>query len=187
MASAQLPTANSQKMTPFQALDLIRPGVDPTPSVWADLGAGAGMFTEALRQLLPEGTIYAVDKNPHMLWRIAGGAPVAVIVHEGDFNQPLELPRLEGLVMANALHYAPDPVHTLSLAMEYLRPEGAFILVEYETEEPRAPWIPFPLPLRRFEEVAAQAGLPAPRELHRVPAAYGHQHIYSALIRKPDH
>ncbi len=174
-------------MTDQQALELIRPGLEARPGIWADLGAGAGMFTEALRQLLPEGTVHAVDKNPHMLWRIAGGKPVQVIVQEGDFNRPLALPTLDGIVMANALHYAPDPVHTLRLALEYLRPQAAFILVEYETEEARPPWIPFPMPFHRFEEVVHQAGLPAPRELHRIPAGYGHQHIYSALVRKPDH
>jgi len=171
-------------MTEAQAIELIRPGVERTPGVWADLGAGTGMFTEVLRSLLPAGKIYAVDKNPHMLWSIAGGDPVEVVVVEGDFTHPLELPLLDGILIANALHYVPDPVTTLIRLTEYLRPGGVFILVEYETDLARPPWIPFPLPWHRFREVAALAGCPEPLPLSRVPAAYGHQHIYSALIRK---
>ncbi len=171
-------------MTSSDALTLLRPAISSPTGAWADLGAGTGMFTLALRQLLESGTIYAVDKNPHVLWSIAGGSPVEVIVHEADFTRPLELPPLDGIVMANALHYAPDPVATLKNILTCLRPGAPFLLVEYETEQARPPWIPYPLPFRRFVEVALEAGLSEPEELARVASDYGRRYIYSALARK---
>ena len=151
---------------------------------WADLGAGTGMFTEALKALLPSGKIFAVDKNPHVLWSLAGGSQVEIVVQEADFTKPMELPELDGIVMANALHYTPRPSAVLQQMMQYLRPGGHFILVEYETEQARPPWIPYPLPFRKFTRICEEAGLTKPVELHQVPAAYGHQHIYSALLQK---
>ena len=168
-------------MAPSDALSLLRPAVSSPFGTWADLGAGTGMFTLALRQLLQSGTIYAVDKNPHVLWSLAGGSPVEVVVLEADFTRPLELPLLDGIVMANALHYAADPVSVLKNILPRLRPGAPFLLVEYETEQAQPPWIPYPLPFRRFVDVAREAGLNEPQELERVPAGYGHRYIYSAV------
>ena len=168
-------------MTEAEAFTLIKPGITTTNGTWADLGAGTGMFTLALRKLMQSGTVYAVDKNPHVLWSIAGGGPVEVVVHEADFNHPLELPPLDGIVMANALHYTPDPIATLKNILTCLRPGSPFLLVEYETEQARPPWIPYPMPFKRFLEVARKAGLSEPEELGRAPSNYGHRYIYSAL------
>lgn len=171
-------------MTSSDALTLLRPGIPSPFGTWADLGAGTGMFTLALRSLLQSGTIYAVDKNPHLLWSLAGGGPVEVIVHEADFTRPMELPPLDGIVMANALHYAADPVAALQNILACLRPGAPFLLVEYETEQARPPWIPYPLPFRRFVDIALAAGQNEPEELERVPSDYGHRYIYSAVIQK---
>ena len=168
-------------MTEAEAVALIKSGIPSPSGTWADLGAGTGMFTLALRSLLESGTIYAVDKNPHVLWSIAGGGPIEIVVHEADFTRPLELPPLDGIVMANALHYAPDPVATLKHILTCLRPGAPFLLVEYETEQAQPPWIPYPLPFRRFAEIAREAGLSEPEELERVSSDYGHRYIYSAV------
>ena len=43
---------------------LIRGGIPTGGGAWADLGAGTGNFTWALRDLLdPTGTIYAIDRD----------------------------------------------------------------------------------------------------------------------------
>ena len=89
-------------MPPSDALTLLRPAVSFPFGARAGQGAGTGMFTLALRQLLESGTIYALDKNPHVLWSLAGGSPVEAVVLEADFTRPLELPLLDGIVMANA-------------------------------------------------------------------------------------
>jgi hypothetical protein len=53
-------------MKPEVALSLIEDGVDRTSvrQIWADLGAGNGVFTHALSTLLHDGsTLYAIDMN----------------------------------------------------------------------------------------------------------------------------
>ena len=93
------------------AIALISAAVTKPGGVWADLGAGSGMFTRALATLLgPPGTVYAVDSDPDALRELdrsaaatAPGAMVRTIV--GDFTGPIDLPPLDGVIVANALHY----------------------------------------------------------------------------------
>ena len=52
-------------MNHIDAFNLIRTGVPGRGGVWADLGAGSGVFTRALADLLgPEGQVFAVDRQP---------------------------------------------------------------------------------------------------------------------------
>ena len=120
---------------------LLRPGVRQQGGTWADFGSGGGAFTLALVELLgPNGTtIYSVDRDPHALRRqeeaMRSRFP-ATRVHYvlADFTQPLDLPLLDGAVMANALHFQRDQLAVLRLIAGYLRPGGTFLLVEYNTE-----------------------------------------------------
>ncbi|MEO1261658.1 MAG: class I SAM-dependent methyltransferase [Bacteroidota bacterium] len=167
-----------------EAISLIEKGIKTTSGTWADIGAGTGVFTLALREMLTTGTIYAVDKSPHALWRLPlkGDVPIAVV--EGDFNRPLDLPMLDGILMANALHYASDPVAVLKNLLSYLKPAGTFVLIEYETHRPLQPWIPYPVPFADFEKHAHAAGLSEPLEIGRAVSRYGHEHIYAAGCAK---
>ena len=147
---------------------LIHGGVHAPGGTWADLGAGTGNFTWALRELLgPQGTIYAVDRDGKAIARqrtavaqaVAPGATIHPI--QADFTHALELPPLDGVLMANALHFVRDQVATLARVAGYLRPEGHLLLVEYDLSAP-VPWVPFPTSLDRFRTLARQAGLADP-------------------------
>ncbi len=158
------------------------------PAHWAEIGAGTGTFVAALAAHLPAGsTVYALDKSPHVLWQEFGrhtGA-VAIQVVEGDFTQKMDLPtHLDGIVMANALHYVADPLTVLPQVLSHLRPGGSFVLIEYETQQARPPWIPYPLPQAKGREILAAAGLAELKEIGRVPSQYGHEHIYALAGRK---
>ena len=91
---------------------------------------------------------------------------------------------MDGIIMANALHYAQRPPEVLKNVLEHLKPGGAFLLIEYETRDPRPPWVPYPLPFATFQQMAPEAGLTEPELLAKVPSQYGHEHIYSAFCRK---
>ena len=117
-------------MTTQTAIDLIKGGINDTNGTWADIGAGTGMFTIALHEILSSGTIYAVDKNPHVLWSLKGTDKVQIIVEEADFTHPMDLPQLDGIVMANALHYAEDPIPVITNIVEWLKPGGVLIKLE---------------------------------------------------------
>src|SRR5688572_11426004 len=94
-------------------VNLIKPAnLDKNPASWADLGAGSGAFTFALRELIGSSAhIYAVDKDLSSLnelkkeyeKRFENSDNLNIIV--GDFSKPLTLPLLDGILMANSLHF----------------------------------------------------------------------------------
>ncbi|NRB50958.1 MAG: class I SAM-dependent methyltransferase [Saprospiraceae bacterium] len=163
------------------AVELIKDAVVREEAIWADLGAGTGTFTQALQYLLPKGKVYAVDKSPHALWRLPTHEAVPMEIVDADFTKPLTLPPLDGILMANALHYVDQPADLLKKLLPLLKPGGTFLLVEYETKQPRPPWIPYPIPFDQFFAIAADVGLTPPKSIGRVPSMYGHDHIYASM------
>ena len=169
---------------------LIRGGVPEPGGAWADLGAGTGNFTWALRELLgPSGTIYAVDRDGKAIRQqreqLTGAGHGATIVPlQADFTQPLDLPALDGILMANALHFIRDQQSVLSLAIGYLRRGGQMLLVEYDVAAP-LPWTPFPVPFARFQALAADVGLIQPAKIgSRVSPSSGVT-MYAAIATRP--
>jgi ubiquinone/menaquinone biosynthesis C-methylase UbiE len=145
---------------------LLHEGIPATGGVWADLGSGAGAFTLALAELIgPTGQIHSVDKDRHVLRQqeqlMPGRFPdTAVTYHAADFSRPLALPPLDGIVMANALHFQPRPVQeaVVSHIAGFLRPGGRLILVEYDTDRCNS-WVPYPLSFTTWQQLAARGGL----------------------------
>jgi ubiquinone/menaquinone biosynthesis C-methylase UbiE len=135
---------------------------------WADLGAGEGAFTLALSDLLgPEAHIVAVDKDARALRAIGSGIETRV----ADFTKPLDLHDLDGIVMANSLHYVRDKQLVLQSVRAMLRPGGRLIVVEYGADRGN-PWVPYPFTYPRWETMAAQAGFRNTRLLKTVPSRW---------------
>lgn len=159
-------------MEQAEMVALIRHGVPQAGGIWADLGAGIGNFSWALAELLgPHATIYAVDRDGkairHLHQRLAQSAPgAAIIPQQADITRRLDLPVLDGLIMANALHFIRDQPAALGLAAGYLRPGGRMLVVEYDLRTP-LPWTPFPVSLARLAALAPGAGLASPRQIGR--------------------
>jgi ubiquinone/menaquinone biosynthesis C-methylase UbiE len=164
---------------------LIRDGVLGGGPIWADLGSGEGAFTLALADLLgPSGAIHSVDRDRgalevqvQRLQRRFPDVPVAPVV--ADFTTPIELPELDGIVMANSLHFVRDKGPVLELVRGYLRPGGRLVLVEYGADHGN-PYVPYPLSLATWARVAAAAGFRETRQLASVPSRFLGS-IYSAL------
>jgi ubiquinone/menaquinone biosynthesis C-methylase UbiE len=147
---------------------LIRDGVSRPGGVWADLGAGTGNFTWALAELLgPQATVYALDRDGAAITaqreRIQRQPPAArVIPRQADVTHPLDLPPLDGLLLANLLHFVRDQAGLLQRLAGHLPPAGQLLLIEYEQRLP-IPWVPFPVPFARFSALAVAAGFTQPR------------------------
>jgi SAM-dependent methyltransferase len=171
--------------------DVIASGVSGAPDVidlWADLGAGSGAFTRALADLLPpDSTIHAVDKdngalaeNERAYARFARGRDVPRLeTHAGDFTSDLGLPPLDGIVMANSLHFVRDKGPVLARVRALLKPGAPLILVEYDADNGN-PWVPYPLSFDSWKRVAVASGFAEPRFLDAEPSRFLRR-IYSAV------
>jgi SAM-dependent methyltransferase len=173
-------------------VSLIRGGVpSPAPgSVWADFGAGEGAFTLALADLLgPSARIIAVDRDAGALRANAGELAarfpaVGLTTIVADFEGPLDLPVLDGLVAANSLHYVPRDrqVATIRSLAANLRLGAAFIVVEYDADRGN-PWVPHPFSSGAWEGLATAAGLEGATVIGRVPSRFLGA-IYAAVSRR---
>lgn len=167
-------------MTHDEMVALIRGGISQSGSTWADFGAGTGNFTRALRELLgSEATIYAVDRDRRALAQLQRHMPDVHII-EADFAQPLDLPPLDGIVMANALHWMQAQQAVLAQVVGYLRPGGRLIMVEYDVTKARS-YIPFPVPFTRFEALAPGAGLVDVRRIGERRSPSSGEVMYAAV------
>ena len=166
-------------------VSLLRGGVYASGVSWADLGSGTGAFTLALADLLgPAGVIYSLDKDAGALaaqeQAMRRSFPSTTVHYlTADFSRPLSLPPLDGVVMANSLHFhrAKEPI--VQLVGSYLKPGGRLILVEYDTDHGNH-WVPYPLSFETWRLLARSCGLASPRLLATVPSRFLGR-IYSAL------
>lgn len=168
-------------------VDLLRDGI--APGVWADLGSGRGAFTLALADLLgPKARIHSVDRDQRSLREqrqaMEARFPEARVDYvEADFTRPLGLGVLDGVVMANSLHFVRLKENALALIRAAVRPGGRLVLVEYDTDRGNH-WVPYPVSFPSWERVAAAAGFTGTRRLHRVGSRWLGA-IYSALSINP--
>ncbi len=175
-------------MTHEEAVALLTPARVAKGGRWADLGAGRGRFAWALAELLgPAGTVYALDKDARALEDLrnvaASLAPLAqVIPQRADFMKPLELANLDGILMANSLHFVRNPRRVLPQVMSRVRAGGILVVIEYERRNSN-PWVPFPVPFERLEWLAEKSGLSAPERVATRPSLY-HREMYVAVVRQ---
>jgi ubiquinone/menaquinone biosynthesis C-methylase UbiE len=168
---------------------LIRAGVEDRPGLWADLGSGTGAFTLALADVLDgRGSIVSVDRDAGALaeqrGRMGARFPSTEIRYvEADFAGALELPDMDGILMANSLHFARDKGPVLRQLVGSLRPGGRFVLVEYDADRGN-PWVPYPISFGTWQAIAADVGLTGTRLGGRVPSRFLGA-IYSAIGEAP--
>jgi ubiquinone/menaquinone biosynthesis C-methylase UbiE len=165
-------------MNHFDHVNLLRPAELPAGGTWADLGAGSGAFTLALRELVSaQASIYAVDRDKARLgeleraWRMRFGDATNLHVLQADFTRPLDIPLLDGVLMANSLHFYKDKVSVLRQVSRVLLPGGRLLVVEYAVEAGNM-WVPYPFTFERFKVLAREAGFGEPRLLGTHPSSF---------------
>ena len=164
---------------------LIRGGVETIGGVWADLGSGTGAFTLALADLIgPGGEIYSIDRDAAALKiqeRSMRDRFPDVIVHyrTADFTRPIDLPLVDGLVLANALHFHRNIELLVRSIKSYLKSSGRLIVVEYNIEQANSA-VPFPIPFPVWEQLAKRCGFAHTRLLMTRPSRFLRE-IYSAV------
>ena len=166
---------------------LLQNGIPAPGGIWADLGSGRGAFTLALAQLVgPGGHSHSVDRDGRALKAQeralrARFPEVTVTYYRADFTEPLILPPLNGIVMANALHFvrAGAPQQALvGRLRRTLAPGGRLLLVEYGTDRGNH-WVPYPLSFPSWQALARRAGFSETTLLATRPSRFLGQ-IYAA-------
>jgi trans-aconitate methyltransferase len=144
------------------AIALIQPAVVMHDGIWADLGAGTGLFTRALVHVLDsESHVLAVDSDPAAFAELErfAASNAKVTAMQADFTTDFasELP-LDGMLLANALHFVKDSGAVLARLVTLLRPGGRVVLVEYDRRSANR-WVPFPIGISDLPKLARAAGL----------------------------
>lgn len=179
-------------MDETDAAALIRGAIPEPGGTWADLGAGEGTFTRALIDVLGLGRVYAVERDPKALAKLrrwASRDAPNVVTEQADFTRSLDLPgqdgALDGILLANSLHYVRDAAAVLRRLVRWLRPGGRVVLVEYDRRSAN-PWVPYPIPAAGWPKLARAAGLSNPRVTATRPSSFGGD-LYVAVAEVPSH
>ena len=136
----------------------------------------------ALAQLLaPGSTIHAVDLDRRALSRIPdqhGGVEILKIF--GDLQgSSLRLPSVDGILMANVLHFVQDQ----QVFLRSLLPlADRFLIVEYERTRP-TPWGPYPVGFERLRQLFTEQGVERVEKLATRPSLFGGT-MYSAFTER---
>jgi SAM-dependent methyltransferase len=173
-------------MSPTEALTLLSPTPvnSSNPTRWADLGCGSGLFTLALASLLQSGsTVYAVDRQPKIRPQLTPNQ-VSIDPVKTDFvKNALPFRDLDGILMANSLHYVKDkPTLVRNLRTANLRRQHALLIIEYDTDRPTPVWVPYPVSFASLQMFFHNAGYSTIIRLADHPSIYHRNAIYSAYI-----
>lgn len=155
-----------------------------TKTIWADLGCGAGLFTYALAKLLYDGSIiYAVDKNISLFKKNTSFKNATIKPVELNFEKvTLSFDYLDGIIMANSLHYVKDKINFIEKIRKNLNEKGCFLIVEYDMERPNH-WVPYPINFLSLQKLFHESGYSFVEKINERPSAFNRGNLYSALIK----
>ncbi len=152
---------------------------------WADLGCGTGLFTQALSRMLQPGSrIYGIDQQRSLKQQTTPNG-IGIIPLQLDFvNDDWGLRDLDGIVMANSLHYVKDQPAFLRQLDSALLPAATLLLVEYDISRPIPTWVPYPVPFAALSTLLKKTGWFHIQKLGQRPSAYGRGNMYAALASR---
>jgi trans-aconitate methyltransferase len=150
---------------------------------WADLGCGQGTFTVALAYLLGQGSaIYAFDKDYQQIRRDAVPS-VDIQFTKLDFVQEtLPVTNLDGILMANSLHYVKDKMPFVERVLNHLKSKGQIILVEYDMERQNE-WVPYPISFESLKKTFS-SHFTHIRKLGERNSIYRKGKLYSCVMKR---
>ncbi len=167
------------------AQKLIEKGIakSDSPQVWADLGAGSGLFTTALAsQLLDRSSITAIDKDRVALSSIKMDDRISFKAVVSDFENVSNLPAdLDGIIMANALHYVLAQKNYLRDLSSKLKADGRLVLIEYDLTTANR-WVPYPISKNKMKTLVLDAEYRSVQFLAETPSSFNRSNIYSCLV-----
>ncbi len=152
------------------------------PMIWADLGCGSGIFTQALATLLPpQSTIYAVDRSKQDILQPIGTVKIEFVQANFEQDNWYLADKLEGVMMANALHYVADKKAFLKRLLRHCSEEVLFIVVEYDHLNANR-WVPYPIDFQNLKKLFQEAGFGVAEKLGERKSIYGGKNMYACAV-----
>ena len=150
---------------------------------WADLGCGNGLFANALSEFLKEGSkIFAIDKDSQIIQPV--NSKVEIKFMRNNFENGIAgIENLDGILMANSLHYVQNKEKLIQNLLQHLKPDGKFIIIEYDTKNAN-PWIPFPVDFDGLKQLFAVFGYNEIKIAGERRSIYGNDKMFAAVIEK---
>ena len=151
---------------------------------WADLGCGSGFFTHVLSSFLTTGSnIVAIDSNMAALKKVQVSGGVDLKTFSLDFvHDEWPFSKLDGIMMANALHYVPDKDPFMQKLKAHLAPGGLLLIVEYDMNTPNT-WVPYPITFQALQTLCKKHAFGGIEKINQMPSAFGRAMMYAALVR----
>jgi trans-aconitate methyltransferase len=167
-------------MTHEEAVSFIKDAVKGVHlQYWADLGCGSGTFTKALAAVLPAGSaITAVDRENKRL-----DMDGVNFIRANFEKDELQLEELDGILIANALHYIWDKTGLITRLESLFAGQPVFIIIEYDTDQPNQ-WVPYPIMFEKLEFLFAMLGYQSVVKISERRSAYGSGMMYCARVQK---
>ncbi len=170
----------------LEALKLIEPGLPSNVknSVWADLGCGSGVFTNALAKVLGNGNkIFAVDKQMNFVSQHEASHSEIEFIKANFERDELPFSNLDGILMASSLHYIKDKTALLHKLQRHIKPAGQWIIVEYDTEKVNQ-WVPYPITFKALTHFFSDNGFNTIRKIGERNSVYGNDKMYVCVLKQ---
>ena len=157
---------------------------NPLSQLWLDLGCGTGLFKISLAGNLPAGSkIIAIDKDKKALRKIPAAVNDVVIqTMAADFvYDALEIKEVDGILIANSLHYVKDKDILLKKLISSTKTNGVFLIVEYDRQAGNQ-WVPYPLTIDAAKALFKSLGYLGFHVLNRRASVFGGYYMYAAIV-----
>lgn len=166
----------------IEARKMIETGIPTSEnSLWVDLGCGAGTFTYALAGLLKTSNkIIAIDRQLQKLEKELEGCEIEFRKSNIE-SDPFSFQQVNGILMANSLHYVRDQSSFIKKLKNQLTKDGRIILVEYDTETSNQ-WVPFPVSFNKAQKLFCENGFKAVKKIGERKSVYNSGLMYASLI-----
>ena len=96
-------------------------------------------------------------------------------------RQPWPFADLDGILMANSLHYVENQIALIQACGSHMKPQRLFLIVEYDMSE-ASRWVPYPVGQTRLTSLFEHAGYSSVRMLRSRASIYRRAPLYAAVI-----
>lgn len=152
------------------------------PQLWADLGCGSGLFSQALASLLPQQSRILCIDTAGPGWEASETNNVELEFIKADFTKyEFGNGKFDGFMMANSLHYIKNKPLLINRLVPALRPNGTIVIVEYDSESANF-WVPYPITYEKLKGLFLNNNINKITRIGERPSRFGHM-MYCCEIR----